>query len=51
MKQINAGLFNEFGFHLADEEMPDKANLPAVLRALDAWCATTSVSRWPSAGS
>ena len=29
-KQINLG-----GFHLADEEMPDKADLPAVLRVLD----------------
>ena len=34
-KQVDVGLFNEGGFHLADEEMPDKADLPAVLRVLD----------------
>ena len=34
-KQIDVGLFNEGGFHLADEDMPDKADLPAVLRVLD----------------
>ena len=34
-KQIDVGLFNEGGFHLTDEEMPDKADLPAVLRVLD----------------
>ena len=34
-KQIDVGLFNLGGFHLADEEMPDKADLPEVLRALD----------------
>jgi len=34
-KQIDVGLFNEGGFHLADEEMPDKADLLAVLRVLD----------------
>ena len=33
-KQVDVGLFNEGGFHLADEEMPDKADLPEVLRAL-----------------
>jgi len=32
---IDVGLFNECGFHLVDEEMPDKADLPAVLRVLD----------------
>jgi len=31
-KQIAVGLFNLCGFHLADEEMPDKADLPEVLR-------------------
>jgi len=34
-KQIDVGLFNLGGFHLADDEMPDKANLPEVLRVLD----------------
>jgi len=34
-KQIDVGLFNLGGFHLADEEMPDKADLPEVLRVLD----------------
>ena len=35
-KQTDVGLFNLGGFHLADEEVPDKADLPAVLRVLDA---------------
>ena len=34
-KQIDVGLFNLGGFHLADEDMPDKADLPEVLRVLD----------------
>ena len=34
-KQVDVGLFNEGGFHLADKEMPDKASLSAVLRVLD----------------
>ena len=34
-KHIDVGLFNEGGFHLADEDMPDKADLPAFLRVLD----------------
>jgi len=34
-KQIDVGLFNLGGFHLADEEVPDKADLPEVLRVLD----------------
>jgi len=34
-KQLDIGLFNLGGFHLADEEMPDKADLPEVLRVLD----------------
>ena len=34
-KQIDVGLFNLGGFHLADEEMPDKADLPEILRVLD----------------
>ena len=34
-KQIDVGLFNLSGFHLADEEMPDKADLPELLRVLD----------------
>ena len=34
-KQIDVGIFNEGGFYLADEEMPDKTDLPAVLRVLD----------------
>ena len=34
-KQVDVGLFNEGGFQLADEEMPDKADFPAVLRVLD----------------
>jgi len=34
-KQIDVGIFNLGGFHLADEEMPDKADLPEVLRVLD----------------
>ena len=33
--QIDIGLFNLGGFHLADAEMPDKADLPEVLRVLD----------------
>jgi len=31
-KRVDVGLFNECGFHLA---MPDKADLPAVLRVLN----------------
>jgi len=34
-KQIDVGLFNLAGFHLADEEMPDKTDLLEVLRVLD----------------
>jgi len=34
-KQIDVGLFNLGGFHLADEEMRNKADLPEVLRVLD----------------
>ena len=34
-KQIDVGLFNLGGFHLADEDMPDKADRPEVLRVLD----------------
>jgi len=34
-KKIDVGLFNLGGFHLADEEMPDKAGLPEVLRVLN----------------
>jgi len=34
-KQIDVGLFNLGGFHLADEDMPDKADLPEVLRVPD----------------
>jgi len=33
-KQVDVGLFNLGGFHLADEEMLDKADLPEVLRVL-----------------
>jgi len=33
--QVDVGLFNESGFRLADEDMPDKAGLPAVMRVLD----------------
>jgi len=36
-KRIDVGLFNLGGFHLADEEIPDKAYLPEVLRVLDAF--------------
>ena len=49
-KQIDVSLFNLGGFHLADEEMPDKADLPEVLRVLDvlrcysAGCPTASVA-------
>ena len=32
--QVNADLLNEGGFHLADEEMPDKTEIPAVLHVL-----------------
>ena len=34
-KKVDVGLFNLSGFHSADEEMPDKAELPEVLRVLD----------------
>ena len=34
-KQIDVGLFNLGGFHLADEEVPDNADLPEVLSVLD----------------
>ena len=34
-KQIDVGLFNLGGFHLADEETPSKTDLPEVLHVLD----------------
>jgi len=34
-KQTDVGLFNLGGFHLADEEMPDKADIHEVLRVLN----------------
>ena len=34
-EEADVGRFSEGGFHLADEEMPDKADLPADLRVLD----------------
>ena len=34
-KHNYVGFLNLGGFHLADEEMPDKADLPEVLRVLD----------------
>ena len=35
MKQIDVGLFNLGGFHLVDEDIPDKADLSEVLRVLN----------------
>ena len=44
-KQIDVGLFNLGGFHLADEDMPDKADRPEVLRVLDVLLRRTGLLR------
>ena len=47
--QIDIGLFNLGGFHLADAEMPDKADLPEVLRVLDVFPGLSDGALFPLA--
>ena len=47
-KQIDVGLFNLGGYHLADEEMTDKADLPEVLRVLVVLLRRLSEAHFPS---